>query len=230
MGIQTASTQVGENVPNLKPRLLIVDDDPNITTSLSSIFSRLGHQVRTATDGISALQNIRAQVPDILICDLNMPEMCGFELLSIIRRRLPEVFVIASSAAFSGEEVPTGLAADAFHEKSTGLERLFELVETATHKGQVRSGSSTSAPIWISRLKDGNSSDRLPITCPECLRVFSLSVCASDFVVQEADCVYCHAIIQYGLVPCIRPAVARRPDPPRTISRASSLNESCGLG
>jgi CheY-like chemotaxis protein len=217
-------------MPSLKARLLIVDDDAAITSTLDAIFSQLGHPVRTASDGISALQKIRTQVPDILLSDLNMPQMCGFELLSVIRRRLPEVFVIASSAAFSGEEIPAGLAADAFHEKSTGLERLFELVKTATHKGQVRSGSSASTPIWISRMKEEKSSDRLPITCPECMRAFSLCVAASDFVIEEARCVYCHATIQYGLVPRMKSAMPRQPDGARTISRASSLDESCGLG
>jgi len=214
-------------VPNLKARLLIVDDDPDITRTLGAIFSRLGHEVRTAADGISALQQIRTQVPDILLSDLNMPAMCGFELLSVIRRRLPEVFVIASSAAFSGEEVPTGLAADAFHEKSTGLERLFELVKTATHKGHVRSGSTASTPIWISRTKDGNSSvQRMPITCPECLRVFSLSVTGCDFLIEEADCMYCHATIHYGIVPCMK-AQSRPSDDRRSVSQCRSANEQC---
>lgn len=218
-------------MPNLTARLLIVDDEPVITTTLSIIFSQLGHQVRTAADGISALQKIRTQVPDILLSDLNMPRMSGFELLSVIRRRFPEVFVIASSAVFSGEEVPTGIAADAFHEKSTGLTRLFELVKTATHKGHVRSGSAASIPIWISRTKDDNSFfERLPITCPECLRAFTLSVGAPGFAIEEADCVYCHATIHYGVVPRMKPAVSRRSDGRPTVLRPSFLTESCGLG
>jgi CheY-like chemotaxis protein len=134
-------------MPNLKPSLLIVDDEPVITTTLSYIFRGLGHQVRTAEDGFSALQEICAEVPDILLSDLNMPRMSGFELLFVVRRRFPEVFVIASSAAFSGEELPDGLAADAFHEKATGLARLLELVETANHKGHVRSGWYSPSPI-----------------------------------------------------------------------------------
>lgn len=218
-------------MPNLTARLLIVDDEPVIATTLSAIFSQLGHQVRTAADGISALQKIRTQVPDILLSDLNMPRMSGFELLSVVRRRFPEVFVIASSAAFSGEEVPTGIAADAFHEKSTGLTRLFELVKTATHKGHVRSGSAASTPIWISRTKGKQLSfERLPITCPECLRAFSLSVSASDLVIEEAACVYCHATIHYGVVPHIKATVPRRIDDRWTVLCPSFLAESCGLG
>jgi CheY-like chemotaxis protein len=192
-------------MPNLKASLLIVDDDHAITTTLSHIFRGFGHQVRTAEDGFSALQQIRNEVPDILVCDLNMPRMSGFELLSVIRRRLPEVFVIASSAAFSGEEVPAGIAADAFHEKSTGLERLFDLVKTATHKGHVRSGWAISAPIWISRTKDGSSFERFSIACPECLRSCSLSVGSVNFSIEAADCEHCHANIRYGVVPRMIP-------------------------
>ena len=218
-------------MPNLTPRLLIVDDDPMIATTLSDIFRGFGHQVRTAGDGFSALGQIRTEVPDILLSDLNMPCMSGFELLSIIRRRLPEVFVIAFSAAFSGEEVPAGIAADAFYEKSTGLTRLFELVKTATHKGHVRSGSAASTPIWISRAMGNDLSlEQLPITCPECFRAFSLSVGASDLVIEEAACVYCHATIHYGVVPQIKAAVPRRIDDSWTVSRPSFLAESCGLG
>ena len=217
-------------MPNLKARLLIVDDDPTITATLSSIFSGLGHPVRTAGDGISALQDLRTQVPEILLSDLNMPRMSGFELLFVIRRRLPEVFVIASSAAFSGEEVPAGVAADAFYEKSTGLTRLFELVETATHKGHVLSGSAASTPIWISRPKDDKSFIERPlITCPECLRAFSLSVGAPGFAIKEAYCVYCHATILYGVVPRMNPAVSRRVDCRRAVLCPSFLAESRGL-
>jgi len=214
-------------MPNLKASLLIVDDDHAITTTLSHIFRGFGHQVRTADNGLSALQQIRTQVPNILLSDLNMPRMSGFELLSILRRRLPEVFVIAYSAAFSGEEVPTGIAADAFHEKSTGLKRLFELVKTATHKGHVRSGSAASTPIWISRTKnDKTSCDQLPITCPECLRAFSPFVGSADFVIKETVCVYCHAIVRYGVVPHIKSAVARPFDGRQVVSCASVLDES----
>ena len=133
--------------------------------------------------------------------------------------------MIAYSAAFSGEEVPTGIAADAFHEKSTGLERLFELVKPATHKGHVRSGSAAAIPIWISRTKDDNSSfQQLPITCPECLRAFSLSVSGSNLAIKEADCVYCYAIIWYGVVPRMIPAASYAFDDRWTTSCTSARN------
>ena len=81
------------------------------------MFTALGYAVRSVPNGFSALDAIRDEIPDLLLCDLYMPGMSGFELLSIVRRRFPSVRVIAMSGAFSGMAVPPGVAADAFYEK-----------------------------------------------------------------------------------------------------------------
>jgi len=52
---------------------------------------------------------IRMNIPNILLSDLNMPGMSGFELLSVVRQRYPSIQVIAMSGSFSGEEVSVGL-------------------------------------------------------------------------------------------------------------------------
>src|SRR5271154_6961265 len=98
-------------MPGAKIKILIVDDDDALRTSLSSIFTTFGHTVRSAEDGFSALVEIRRSIPDVLISDLNMPGMSGFELLSVVRRRMPGIYVIASSGAFTGNSVPHGIAA-----------------------------------------------------------------------------------------------------------------------
>jgi CheY-like chemotaxis protein len=118
---------MGGTMPNLKAKLLIVDDELPTRTLLSQIFLQMGHPVRVAEDGFAALEEIRAERSDILVSDLNMPHMSGFELLSVIRRKRPEIYVIATSGAFSGNEVPHGIAADAFHEKATGWANCLKL-------------------------------------------------------------------------------------------------------
>jgi len=100
--------------------------------SLSHIFAELGHVVRSAVDGRSALVEIRKELPDILLSDLNMPGMSGFELLSVVRCQFPTIKVIAMSGAFSGDAVPPGVAADAFYEKGTSLSPLFQVVKAMT--------------------------------------------------------------------------------------------------
>src|SRR5271156_5274232 len=112
-------------------RLLIVDDDALICESLSFILAESGCRVRSSADGFSALVELRNEVPDILLSDLNMPGMSGFELLSVVRRRIPEIYVIATSGAFTGNGVPHGIAADAFYEKATGLPSLFQIMQSA---------------------------------------------------------------------------------------------------
>ncbi len=116
-------------MPNMKSKLLIVDDELLIRTSLSQIFAEFEYAVRSADDGFSALSEIRREIPDILLSDLNMERLSGFKLLSIIRGGFPSIQVVAMSGAFQGNEVPAGVAADAFYEKGSPSDSLIEIVE-----------------------------------------------------------------------------------------------------
>jgi CheY-like chemotaxis protein len=111
-----------------KPALLVVDDELIIRTTLSLMLMELGYCVRTAEDGISALAEIQKEVPDLLVSDLNMPGMSGFELLSLVRRMFPAVLTIAMSGAFLGDEVPSGVAADAFYQKGSSMASLLKIL------------------------------------------------------------------------------------------------------
>jgi CheY-like chemotaxis protein len=113
--------------PNLT--VLIVDDEPLIRKSMSHILTSLGHSVRCAEDGFTALARIKEACPDVLLSDLYMAGMSGFELLAEVRRRLPGIYVIATSGSFSGPQVPQGVAADAFYEKATRLSLLVQIME-----------------------------------------------------------------------------------------------------
>src|SRR5690348_8543179 len=94
-------------------RILVVDDEPLILETAALIFGKKGYEVRTAADGFAALVELRRAIPDIIVSDLSMPRMSGFELLSIVRRRFPHVAVIAMSGEYHGI-APHGLICDAF--------------------------------------------------------------------------------------------------------------------
>lgn len=112
---------------NLKT-VLVVDDKERIRTSLSAVLEELGYSVRSAKDGHSALREIREQNPDILISDLKMPGMSGFELLINVRRSFPAIKVIATSGSFCGNEVPAGILADAFYSKGSSVSALLQIL------------------------------------------------------------------------------------------------------
>jgi CheY-like chemotaxis protein len=108
----------------------VVDDKECIRTSMSLVFESLGYSVRSAEDGHSALREIRRQNPDILLSDLAMPGMSGFELLTDVRHFFPEIRVIASSGSFSGSDVPDGVLADAFYPKGSGVSALLQILRS----------------------------------------------------------------------------------------------------
>ena len=112
--------------------VLLVEDDGDLRAVLSAMLAHTGYQVRTACDGVSALREIETGVPDLIVSDLNLPRMSGFELLSTIRTQFPAVPLIAMSGAFSGSQVPDGVIADAFYEKGTNPSRLMQLVSAMT--------------------------------------------------------------------------------------------------
>ncbi len=103
--------------------------------SFADVFNYLGYRTRSAADGLSALIQIRQEVPDILLSDLNMPAMSGFELLSVVHRRFPAIYLIAMSGMFSESQFPCGVTADAYYQKGDGVADLVEMVETGLSKG-----------------------------------------------------------------------------------------------
>ena len=98
-------------------RILVAEDDPSVRHIVSMMLKRSGYQVTTAVDGFDALLRLQEEVPDLILSDLNMPAMSGFELLSVLRRRFPQVVAVATSGAYSSGSVPPGVIADAFYAK-----------------------------------------------------------------------------------------------------------------
>lgn len=113
-----------------KPNILLVEDDDQIRVLLCALLEQSGYSVQPAPDGVVALEKLRTEVPDILLSDLHMPRMSGFELLPVVRREFPVTRVIAMSSAFSGSDVPPGVAADAFYAKASDVLTLLQIIET----------------------------------------------------------------------------------------------------
>jgi CheY-like chemotaxis protein len=201
--------------------LLIVEDEADTRYLLTQIFTMRGFTVRSAEDGFSALGMIRSTVPDILLSDLNMPGMSGFELLSVVRRLYPQIHVIATSGAYSGNTVPKGIAADSFHEKASGLASLFELMDTAALLGHTSFYSHrTPTPLWIdleSRMPF--ESHHVLLNCPACLRPFRQTIEEIDSEIRETNCRFCGGKVDYAIALAIKPKIV--PSEPRSLAAES---------
>ena len=115
------------------------------------VFARLlqkeGYEVATAENGFDALLKLKHLLPDVIISDLNMPQMSGFEFLSVVRRRFPQISVVASSGAYGSRVVPTGVLADVFFAKGQDdPETLLKLRKQAQEKGV---GPTTLVRMWV---------------------------------------------------------------------------------
>ncbi|MGZ7057540.1 MAG: response regulator [Candidatus Angelobacter sp.] len=102
-------------------QVLIVEDDVAVRNSLSLLLKASGYEVSTAANGFEALALMKMGLPAVLLSDLNMPEMSGFELLSEVRQQFPRLSLVAMSGTYeTGDEVPGGVIADAFYAKGYG--------------------------------------------------------------------------------------------------------------
>lgn len=78
-------------------RILVVDDDPYIRGALKRVIESLGHDVWVAESGVEALKITRSEPLDLIVSDVNMPEMDGIELLIEVREDHPDLPVLIMS-------------------------------------------------------------------------------------------------------------------------------------
>jgi len=188
----------------LRHEILVVDDDAAVRDSVAMLLQSSGYEVSTAANGFEALLQLKKRLPAIVLSDLNMPQMSGFELLSVVRRRFPQVSVIAMSGAYdTGDAVPGGVIADAFYAKGRDsnpqalLRVVADLIQTSAT--QAVDHKRESAPVWIPRNgKDAHGVPFVVLTCTDCLRSFPLSVKTEDLQkVQETPCLFCPNTVRY---------------------------------
>jgi DNA-binding response OmpR family regulator len=89
--------------PGVKPRILVVDDEPEAVELVEFNLKQAGYAVITAADGAEALKKARAQLPDLIVLDVMLPEMDGFEACKVLRldpatARVPVIMLTAKAA------------------------------------------------------------------------------------------------------------------------------------
>jgi len=109
--------------------LLVDDSDVNLKVA-SLMLKKLGHQADIATNGIEAIEALENHSYDIVLMDIQMPEMDGLEATKIIRRRWhqdPKIIVLTSLDNY--REICHEAGADDFLTKPFGIEKLREVIK-----------------------------------------------------------------------------------------------------
>jgi len=125
-------------------RILLVDDEEQIRKLLETSLQRRGYDVVTASDGIEALRQIRGKMPDLIVTDVNMPNMNGFELTRRLRadHRTARVPIVMLSARKQADDILTGYAegADEYIAKPVEMAVLAAKIEVLIKRMKATAG------------------------------------------------------------------------------------------
>ena len=108
-----------------KTKILLVEDDPNIVDLMRSNLTVRGFDTIVSTDGVRALQLMETERPDIILLDLMLPEVDGFELCRQVRERSTVGVIVVSARGGDSDKVAAlNLGADDYMTKPFSIEEL----------------------------------------------------------------------------------------------------------
>ena len=131
-------TQTGASLQNVEQRILVVDDNTDSAESSASLLRLDGHEVQVAHDGITALQGVQDFRPDVVLLDIGLPDMDGYEVARQIRA-MPDsgkILLIAHSGYGEAEHREKSRQAGFDHHlvKPADLSQLTELIASLLGK------------------------------------------------------------------------------------------------
>jgi CheY-like chemotaxis protein len=179
-------------------RILVVDDEPSIRETARVILEGEGYEVLTAADGLEGLHSLGKSLPDLIISDLNMPRMTGFEFLAVVRLRFPHIATIAMSGGYGSGETPAGILADAFLQKGHyTIKELSHEVGKLLAVSPLRSEEKKGdiGPLFVPR----DNAGYLMITCPNCLRPNRLEAMRLNGGLHQTPCQSCGAAVRFEI-------------------------------
>ena len=136
-----------------KQTIALVDDDRNILTSVQMTLEQEGFQVRTFTDGESALQGMNARPVDLAVLDVKMPRMDGMELLQRLRQRtsMPVIFLTSKDEEVD-ELMGLRLGADDYIKKPFSQRLLIERIRAVFRRLEAqKAGAAGSSAASVKR-------------------------------------------------------------------------------
>jgi len=141
---------IPKNSPRDSKRILVVDDEPRMIGFIRMNLELEGHQVHEAHNGMEALEAIRKQLPDVVLLDVMMPEMDGFETLRLLREfsNIP-VIMLTAKGDENDKVYGLELGADDYVTKPFGPKELSSRIRAVLRRAEMPSTSPDQAILRI---------------------------------------------------------------------------------
>ena len=185
-------------------KILIIEDDKGINESLCDILELSGYNTISSSDGKEGYKKILSENPDLVICDINMPELNGFELLGAINQRLSEdvlpVFIFLT-AKVENQDIRQGLnlGADDYVTKPFDLNELLEIIKMRLEKRDkvlksmgIAEGETRPAPSANVSVKSNAQFSKIAIPSSDGLEMVQFE----NVLRCEADRAYCQFFLK----------------------------------
>lgn len=119
----------------MPPRILVVDDEPNILSTLAPLLRARGYEVLTAMTGRAAVESLERETPDLIVLDLGLPDIDGVEVCRIVRETSNVPILVLSAREAEGDKVRAlDVGADDYVTKPFGAEELVARVRAALRR------------------------------------------------------------------------------------------------
>jgi two-component system, OmpR family, KDP operon response regulator KdpE len=131
-------------------RALVVEDDPNIVDLIRSNLSVRGFDTVVSVDGIRALQLLETEAPDIVLLDLMLPEVDGFELCRQIRERSAVAIIVVSARGGERDKVTAlNMGADDYMTKPFSIEELLARITATLRRTRPAVSPDPAPPVIV---------------------------------------------------------------------------------
>jgi two-component system, OmpR family, response regulator len=131
-------------------KVLVVEDDTNLLEAIKYNFRKEGYNVVTASDGETALEVARKENPDILILDIMLPKLNGFEVCRILRKETTvPILMLTAKADETDKIVGLEIGADDYMTKPFSMRELMARVRAMLRRAKMSEVASTVEPVSL---------------------------------------------------------------------------------
>jgi DNA-binding response OmpR family regulator len=131
-------------------KVLIVEDDVNLLETLKYNLRKEGYDVVTASDGEQAIEAARRENPDLLILDVMLPKMSGFEVCRVLRQEMiVPILMLTAKADETDKIVGLEIGADDYMTKPFSIRELLARVRAMLRRTKMMEASSATGPVSI---------------------------------------------------------------------------------